>query len=377
MSDRGRAYLKRLAEWDFEPATIPAQFNDDLPKGFSDVSWHYKDLYDEAPVAVTKHGGPGPHRTGSPQSSHAGELSPSRYGPKARANALEWMNERAITAEMLYANTAAILDRASADSLFYGENWYSTAHGVSRDLTNTYGVSLDASAGILAALSPRNKWRYPDDDKYFTQGNVADAYKVLAAVQEPVDVVIDAETAREGRRLFKTTLAPGRYNTATMSPAEQAAFDPRVGGLPDNLVKAFRIARGESPDDVLGGPKVRSFYNNIRFVDESQSATIDSHQVRAMIGRIDLPDKVYEEVASNPARYDFFADVVKQLAADRNMPPHVVQAITWEQWRRDFDVLARRVANPSNLANAAEVTMGSVVYAAPSVAKKGRKKKRG
>lgn len=331
---------------------------------------------DPAPT-VAKHGGPGPHRTTrTPQSVHAGEIVPSHVGVKARLNAISWLSDRDITADSLYANTVAILDRASPESLFYGKNWYPTASGVARDLSSDYDVSLDAAAGILAALSPRNKWRYPDDDKYFTQGNVADAYKVLAAVQNPVEVSVDAQTAEKIQRLFKVDITPGVHNTASLTPAAQAALDPRVGGLPDNLVKAFRIARGESVDEVLGGPKVRSFYNNIRFVDESRSATVDSHQVRAMIGRIDLPDKVYEEIASNPARYDFFADVVRQVADDRDMPPHVVQAITWEQWRREHDTITRRNLNPSNIASAADVTLGSVVYAAPTVARKPRKRRK-
>lgn len=57
----GREFFQRMMDWEFEPPAdaLPPQWNDDLPLGFSDLSWHYKDLYEdgtERPIRVAKHG---------------------------------------------------------------------------------------------------------------------------------------------------------------------------------------------------------------------------------------------------------------------------------------------------------------------------------
>jgi GNAT superfamily N-acetyltransferase len=303
-----------------------------------------------------------------------GEIATTLVTPRVEANTLAWMAERGITAESLHAQASAILDRAGPEALAYGRPWYANAHGHAVRLATEHGVSIEEAAAVLAALSPRNPWRREDDPKYATSGNIENARQVLAAVREPILLrkVTHADVAR-AKKLYRIDISHlygTRPMTSDLTAAEQAALDYRAKGLPDNKVKAFRIARREGLiAEVLGGPKVRSFYNNINRVDVSASVTVDSHQVRAMMGRIDLPDKVYEEIASNDGRYQFFADVVRQVATERGIPPHVAQAIIWEQWRLEHPAEFREENNPSNIATARETTLGSVVYAAPTVAK--------
>jgi hypothetical protein len=129
-----------------------------------------------------------------------------------------------------------------------------------------------------------------------------------------------------------------------------------------HLGRAARIARGESPNQVLNGHKVRSFYNNIRDPrNEYDDVTVDSHAFSIAMGKkygsgsdeyayfagSNWKGTNFSPVSSRPqgvsGLYPAFADSYRRVGQKYGLSARQVQAITWVQWRKD---------NPDNVRGA-------------------------
>jgi hypothetical protein len=146
-------------------------------------------------------------------------------------------------------------------------------------------------AGVIAALSPNNRW----------QRNVSDAEALIKAYVFGDD--IDAI---------------------------------KVSTYSKNKEKAIKILRGGCPPDVLGGLKVRAFYSCIAGGDD---VCIDGHAFAIWSGqRIttsktpNITPKLYAKVAED---YRVAASVINQVLND-NLTAAEVQAVTWVAWRNLF-----------------------------------------
>lgn len=157
-----------------------------------------------------------------------------------------------------------------------GAVWYPSARHIAESIGATLGLTVEAGAGILAALSPQCSW----------DENVARAF-------------------------------------AFVDGAESGAFEDALG-------KARRIADGADPLSVLGGRKVRSFYRNILGAD--QYVTVDRHAVAIVCGRSlsDREIKVLERIGA----YQSIAAAYRTVARRHGIAPSTLQAITWLAWRR-------------------------------------------
>ena len=124
---------------------------------------------------------------------------------------------------MSITNILSVYEEASPEEIAEGLAWYSSAHTFSVGLSERYGVSIRQAAGIIAALSPRLSW------------------------------------------------------DLNLRNADTVCRTGDVRGLGGNVAKAKRILHGEDPSDVLGGNKVRSFFDNILFHEASSTVTIDRH----------------------------------------------------------------------------------------------------
>ena len=131
----------------------------------------------------------------------------------------------------------AVLDLANASDVVEGKGWYESAFAIAGALAVSYGVSFKKAAGVLAALSPRNKW----------ERNVIDAEKIIAA-----------------------------YVAAGPEGAEEI----KVCTFSSNKAKAIRIlelgagATAVEVANILSGPKLREFFNCILGLDD---VCIDGH----------------------------------------------------------------------------------------------------
>lgn len=157
-----------------------------------------------------------------------------------------------------------------------GSAWYPTAHTFAVGLAERYSLTLQQSAGIVAALSPQVSW----------------------GLNQRLAVLLCA-----------TGTAPG---------------------LGKNVRKAATILNGQPSDETLGGPKVRSFYANITHplgsavtVDRHAIALANDHPISAKPGR-----------APTLAEYHVTADAYRRAAKRVGRPVAEVQAVTWLVRRR-------------------------------------------
>ena len=170
--------------------------------------------------------------------------------------------------------------RATPADVVDGRTWYARARALAAELDPT---DPRRAAGVIAAMSPRLTW---------TQ-NVNVARAIYAGTP--------------------------------------------VGGLKANLLKARAIMAGADPLDVLGGLKVRAFYACI--IDEHTDAVcVDMHAHDVAVGRVtdDATRGMLARVGVYGQVADAYRSAARILSAElgEEIPPHVVQAVTWVTWRR-------------------------------------------
>lgn len=187
-------------------------------------------------------------------------------------------------------NIKAIYELASAAEIADGMAWYGVAKSIAIVLADQYGIPAAQAVGVLAALSPRNKWTR----------NVADAEALISAY-----VAAGSEQAR----LTKV---------CTFGANKEKAIKILESGL-ETLPTAL---------DVLSGPKLREFASCIAGLDD---ICIDGHAWCIWQGsRVTLADVPSIGVK---LRREIKADYA-QAAADLGLKASELQAITWVAWRR-------------------------------------------
>jgi len=103
-------------------------------------------------------------------------------------------------------------------------------------------------------------------------------------------------------------------------------------GLFRNVEKAQRIFKGENPLDVLGGDKVRAFYECILYPDlHSSKAVIDRHAFDIAVGK--RTDDKTRGILGRKGVYDSFAEVYCEAAKSAGIGAAQMQAVTWVAWR--------------------------------------------
>lgn len=169
------------------------------------------------------------------------------------------------------ANIRTVLARATVEDVMLGTDWYRTAHATATRLGSEYGIGTDTAARVIAVLSPRKRWAE----------NVAAAETLMRA-------------------------------HATGSPVWAI---PGMFGA--NIRKANLIMAGDP--DMLKGPKVTRFYQNIMGIDHE--VTVDVWAARAASdGEIEAP---------NLTQYREIADAYRTVAHEQGIPASALQAVVW------------------------------------------------
>ena len=168
---------------------------------------------------------------------------------------------------------------ATEEQRLAGETWYQTARDEAKRLAGLYDVSYRCAAGVIGVLSPRQRW----------EQNKLDAANILRA-------------ATSGSRIKPKCAAYGR-----------------------NRDKAWRIAKGESPAKVLGGPKVNAFYRNI--CGDYNGVTVDVWAAR-------VAEPYNRSFAGRQKDYDAIADAYTNVAMEVGSFPAFVQAVCWVTIRK-------------------------------------------
>lgn len=279
-------------------------------------------------------------RSGSGAASGEGEGVESAVGtvsPRMQQNAEDWFAERGLSRESMAAQARSMM---SPQALEDGKVWYQEGHDYAAELGARHGISTDAAAGAVAALSPNTEWEL---NKRIAESLVRQTTaERFTLQQDEVDTRL-AEIEKRGemtpRRLEEHRQFLQRYVGSTRTsriPTEDLA--KLVGGpqVFANKEKAIRIVRGERPRTVLGdgsgsrtGMKVRSFYDNLTRPSASQEVTIDRRMIDAMLGsgsQVSEADRA--AIFANPARYGVMRDAIRD-ATPAGLLPHQAQAAVW------------------------------------------------
>ena len=190
-------------------------------------------------------------------------------------------------------NILKVLRRATLDDTAQGVEWYDRAKRISQAIAKDTGVHINTVIGVMAALSPNNKWDI----------NVRNTL-----------VMCDAWVNGDGIDDFKVS---------TYGANKRKAWSMLYDDLTDD-------------DDILtrlNGQKTRSFYSNIRGLDE---VTIDGHALNIARGvRFNLTD---DQTNIGKRLYRELQDAYVRAAKRVGVEPHELQAITWTTWRREHGI---------------------------------------
>ena len=193
---------------------------------------------------------------------------------------------RAITSNIL-----ACYHRANSHDLVEGLNWYDTANQIASTLADRYSLTVAASAGVIAALSPGLRWDL----------NIEHAETLISEWR--------------GRVARKNMSAVGTYGRR-------------------NVDKSLAILKGKPPLEVLGGNKVRAFYACIIDPEQSAAVCVDRHAKCLALGV-----KNSQNSLVRPSEYEYLAEHYRIAAASLCLRPLQVQACSWLVWRRVNGVL--------------------------------------
>ena len=187
-------------------------------------------------------------------------------------------------------NILKVYRRATTHDIINGVEWYDRAKRYAYAIASRTDTNVNTVIGVMAALSPNNKW----------ERNVKDCERMVQAW-------------KSGEELsdFKVSC----YNTMKLKAWSI---------LEDNLTSDADILTR------LNGQKIRSFYSNIRGLDE---VTIDGHALNIALGvrqglttdKTNMSKKVYRQMQ----------EVYVRAAKRVDIKPHVLQAITWTTWKRE------------------------------------------
>ena len=190
-------------------------------------------------------------------------------------------------------NILKVYRMATREDTTNGFEWYARAERMAEAIAEDAGLPLPTVIGVMAALSPNNKW----------ERNCRDAATMCQAWQNG-----------DSMDSFKVSC----YNT--MKAKAWAILDL---GLTDD-------------DDILShlnGQKIRSFYSNIRGLDE---VTIDGHALNIARGKRE--GLTSDKTNMGKREYRELQAAYVRAAKRVKVKPHVLQAITWTTWKRVHNI---------------------------------------
>lgn len=234
-----------------------------------------------------------------------GTLSQAHMNPDGTFNFSEaeekriaagWEGQGLNREEMIENAMAAALSAISRDTAGPDSVWYSFENEEwAQPLSEATGMSVEA---IFAATSVTSALRRWPENKVVVERLI----KKLAD-DEPFEVtqkMADEYNKYNGKAKFGVTeLQPGMYKPSDMSSAVMARLATGLGWKVANLIgtrpvfQAIAVLRGEvEPNQLIHGPKQRSFYSNLAHPEVSYSVTNDFWAARALVGTgtLRLPD---------------------------------------------------------------------------------------
>ena len=195
-------------------------------------------------------------------------------------------------------NILGVFALATAGELQEGLEWYHRANRVAAEIASAHGISLETAAGVIAALSPNNRW----------ERNIVDAENLIRAFS--IGGADEAENVK--------VCTYGKMRT-----------------------KAIQILEATSIVDhasILNGRKITAFYECI--IGRMDAVCVDGHAYSIWFGdRLTMKQvpnigkRLYAEIVSD------YVEAARILSEPGTLgvgtvTAFEVQAITWCAWRR-------------------------------------------
>lgn len=273
----------------------------------------------------------------------------------------------------LVDNLDSLMERIKSEHpelIEIGKEWYAEAQGRIGEHAAESGVPLDDAIGMTAAMSPNSEWGQnvalagemmrqlkADQPIVPTKADLAWLRKKAATPKGAVAKQLlerfrDGETPRlsdlpDDQAAWGVMLVGRRRQLVSENPTLKGTYGKVAYATGSaNMAKAIAIYRGADPDDVLGGHKVRSFYNNLSDPYDSRGVgdvTIDTHAASAAqlfrmpmsSKRADLTVWTGSSGASNQqGAYPVYADAYRAVAEKHGMTANQVQAVLWIGWQQ-------------------------------------------
>jgi len=193
---------------------------------------------------------------------------------------------------MSASNIIAVYNLATVSDKNQRQSWYARALEFAVRLSDLYNIETTTIVGVIAALSPRNRW----------ERNMQDA-------ESMVKVAASGGNLKDLMNLKVCTFKTGKEKAARI--------------LTENVSDREQLLA------ILKGPKLCEFFNCI--LGDSGDVCIDGHAYSIWVGdRITLANV---PSIGKKLRANIKADY-QEAAQSLGVQPHVVQAITWCAWRR-------------------------------------------
>ena len=194
-------------------------------------------------------------------------------------------------------NILGVFALATSGELQEGREWYNRANRVAAEIASAHGISLETAAGVIAALSPNNRW----------ERNIVDAENVIRA-----------------------------YSIGGAEEAENVKVCT-YGKMRTKAVQILEAPSMSHHEDILNGRKITAFYQCI--IGCKDSCCIDGHAYSIWFGdRLTMKQvpnigkKLYAEIVSD---YVEAAEILRETGSRfSDLTAYEVQAITWVTWRR-------------------------------------------
>ena len=161
-------------------------------------------------------------------------------------------------------------NKASVEQIETGGDWYQDAHDSAIILAMQHNLPLFKVCGVIAALSPRNKW----------ERNLYDTDNMLA------NPSVETKTCT-----FKTNRR--------------------------KAIKILEAADESIVKDILNGEKTRAFFDNILYPETSVETTVDVWMYRAA------------NLGTGVVNYRIVKHAVEYIALQETELPMVIQAVIW------------------------------------------------
>ena len=199
-------------------------------------------------------------------------------------------------------NIIAMRRKAKPEDVSHGIAWYAEAYEQCRVMADRYDLPIYIVAGVVAALSPNNRW----------STNVTNAYDLINA--------------------WHNDDTPDNVSVCTYNAMKLKAWSI-LREMPDRYEENDTLIVDEVKT-ILNGKKIVCFYENIMGDD---TCTIDGHARNiAYNERVNLTDN---KTSIGVKEYANLQDAYRIAASrcrvnGRRLKAYELQAITWVTWRK-------------------------------------------